>query len=66
MRTKGKRVHADIYLDHDKHRRLRGLSRRTRIPMAAYLREAVEDLLNKYAGTGKRPATSAPDRKVRS
>jgi predicted DNA-binding protein len=48
MRTKGKRIHADLYLDPEKHERLHRLSKTTRVPMAVYLREAVEDLLDKY------------------
>lgn len=60
MRTKGKRVHGDIYLDRDKHERLHSLSLRTRVPMAAYLREAVEDLLSKYEpGKPRRRVASA-------
>ena len=49
VRTKGKRVHADLYLDPGKHEQLHKLSAATRIPMAAYLREAVDDLLKKHA-----------------
>jgi hypothetical protein len=51
VRTKGNRVHADLYLDPEKHEQLRRLSELTRIPQAAYLREAVDDLLKKYAAT---------------
>ena len=51
VRTKGNRVHADLYLDPEKHRELQKLSKATRVPMAAYLREAVDDLLRKYAAT---------------
>src|SRR5438128_2317587 len=48
VRTKGKRVHADLYLDPEKHEQLQKLSGLSRIPMAAYLREAVDDLLEKH------------------
>jgi predicted DNA-binding protein len=51
VRTKGKRVHADLYLDPEKHEQLQKLSEFSRIPMAAYLREAVDDLLKKHAAT---------------
>ena len=54
VRTKGKRVHADLYLDPERHHELQRLSAFSRIPMAAYLREAVDDLLKKHATTLKK------------
>jgi predicted DNA-binding protein len=51
VRTKGKRVHADLYLDPETHEQLHKLSKFSRIPMAAYLREAVDDLLKKHGAT---------------
>lgn len=45
---KGNQVHASIYLSEATYASLKGLSDRTRIPMSAYLREAVDDLLAKY------------------
>ncbi len=36
------------YLDHDKHAALMKLSEKSRIPAAAYIREAVDMLLKKY------------------
>jgi hypothetical protein len=54
VRTKGKRVHADLYLDPERHEQLQRLSAFSRIPMAAYLREAVDDLLKKHAATLKK------------
>jgi predicted DNA-binding protein len=56
VRKKGNRVHADLYLDPDKHEQLQRLSGLTRIPQAAYLREAVDDLLRKYAATLRKAA----------
>ena len=55
---KGKRVLTSLYLDPPVHKALRRLSETTRVPAAAYLREAVEDLLKKYgvkAPGGKKP-----------
>ena len=49
MRKKGSRVHADLYLDPEKHEQLLRLSQLTRVPMAVFAREALDDLLDKYA-----------------
>jgi Ribbon-helix-helix domain len=54
----GKRVFTGVYFDRPQHDALRALSGRTRVPLAAYLREAVDMLLVKYgvkpkAGKGK-------------
>jgi predicted DNA-binding protein len=46
---KGKRVLTSLYLDPPVNEDLKRLSAVTRIPMAVYLREAVDDLLKKYA-----------------
>lgn len=54
VRKKGNRVHTDLYLDPEKHEELLKLKALTRIPVAEYLREAVDDLLQKYAATLKR------------
>lgn len=43
-----KRVFTGVYFDRPQHDALRQLSDRTRVPLAAYLREAVDDLLRKY------------------
>lgn len=43
-----KRVFTGVYFDRPQHDALRELSDRTRVPLAAYLREAVDDLLKKY------------------
>jgi predicted DNA-binding protein len=37
-------------------RRLRALSEATRVPQAAYLREALDDLLKKYAAALRKAA----------
>lgn len=42
------RDHQSIYLDHDKAELLDQVSAKTRIPKAALLREAVDDLLVKH------------------
>lgn len=51
VRKKGNRVHLDIYLDPDKHEQLQRLSELTLVPMAAYLRKAVDELLAKKEHT---------------
>jgi hypothetical protein len=43
-----KRVFTGVYFDRPQHDALRELSDRTRVPLAAYLREAVDMLLAKY------------------
>mgnify|MGYP001564636231 FL=1 len=43
-----KRVFTGVYFDRPQHDALRQLSIKTRVPLAAYLREAVDDLLKKY------------------
>jgi predicted DNA-binding protein len=42
------RLAAQLYLDHDKATLLDELSKQTRVPKQAYLREALDDLLVKY------------------
>ncbi len=48
---KGKQVQVMGYYSPDAAKQLRRLSALTRIPQAAYLREALDDLLKKYAAT---------------
>ena len=43
-----KRVFTGVYFDRPQHDALRKLSTTTRVPLAVYLREAVDDLLKKY------------------
>lgn len=43
-----KRVFTGVYFDRPQHDALRALSDSTRVPLAAYLREAVDMLLAKY------------------
>ena len=43
-----KRVFTGVYFDRPQHDALRQLSAETRVPLAEYLREAVNDLLKKY------------------
>jgi hypothetical protein len=50
-----KRVFTGVYFDRAQHDALRALSDRTRVPLAAYLREAVDMLLAKY-GVRKPPS----------
>jgi len=51
---KGRQAQTSIYLTVEMLERLQQLSKRSRISMAAYLREAVEDLLKKYEEPKKR------------
>ena len=51
---KGRQAQTSIYLPAEMLERLQQLSKRSRISMAAYLREAVEDLLNKHEEPKKR------------
>ena len=50
-KSKGNQTQITSYYDIDAVRQLKRLSETTRVPMAAYLREAVDDLLKKYAAT---------------
>ncbi len=47
-KDRDKRVFTGVYFDRAQHEALRSLSDRTRVPLAAYLREAVDMLLAKY------------------
>jgi hypothetical protein len=48
VKDQQKRVFTGVYFDRPQHDALRLLSNKTRVPLAAYLREAVDDLLKKY------------------
>lgn len=48
-KSKGKQVAMTGYYSADTVQQLQALSKATRVPQAAYLREALDDLLNKYA-----------------
>jgi hypothetical protein len=50
-KPKGKQAQITSYYDPDAVQQLKKLSEMTRVPQSAYLREALEDLLKKYAGT---------------
>ena len=50
-----KRVFTGVYFDRPQHDALRALSDETRVPLAAYLREAVDMLLAKYDRKVKAP-----------
>jgi predicted DNA-binding protein len=54
-RAKGKQAQVTSYYDPDAVQRLKALSEATRVPQAAYLREALDDLLKKY---GSKPQKS--------
>jgi hypothetical protein len=53
---RGNRVLTSLYVDPAVHDALKRLSAESRIPIAAYLREAVDDLLKKYRVTPARRA----------
>jgi predicted DNA-binding protein len=50
-KEKGNQTQITSYYDPDAVQRLKALSEATRVPQAAYLREALDDLLKKYAST---------------
>lgn len=50
-----KREKLALYLDADQITNLRKLSEITRVPVSVYIREAIDDLLKKYAKMLKRP-----------
>lgn len=50
-KSKGKQVQLAGYYDPEAVKHLRTLSAATRVPQSAYLREALEDLLRKYASS---------------
>lgn len=50
-----KRVFTGVYFDRAQHDALRNLSDQTRVPLAAYLREAVDMLLAKYGVRSAKP-----------
>jgi hypothetical protein len=54
-KDKDKRVFTGVYFDRPQHDALRALSDETRVPLAAYLREAVDMLLAKYGRKRKAP-----------
>ena len=49
--SKGKQAQVSTYFDPQQITELRRLSEITRVPQAAYMREALDDLLKKYATT---------------
>jgi predicted DNA-binding protein len=48
-KAKGNQAQITSYYDPDAVQRLKALSERTRVPQSVYLREALDDLLKKYA-----------------
>jgi len=54
-KDKDKRVFTGVYFDRAQHDALRALSDETRVPLAAYLREAVDMLLDKYGVKAAKP-----------
>ena len=54
--AKGKQKQVMGYYAPETVKQLRRLSEVTRVPQAAYLREALEDLLRKYAATLRKAA----------
>jgi predicted DNA-binding protein len=55
-KDKGKQKQVTTYYSPVDIEQLKRLSDITRVPQAAYLREALEDLLKKYAGTLRKAA----------
>jgi hypothetical protein len=52
-KDRDKRIFTGVYFDRPQHDALRALSDETRVPLAAYLREAVDMLLAKYGRKAK-------------
>jgi predicted DNA-binding protein len=50
-KAKGNQTAITGYYDPDAAQQLKALSETTRVPQSVYLREALDDLLKKYAGT---------------
>jgi predicted DNA-binding protein len=50
-KAKGHQTAITGYYDPESARQLKALVKATRVPQAAYLREALDDLLKKYAST---------------
>lgn len=55
-KPKGSQVQVMGYFSPDAVKELKRLSAATRVPQAAYLREALDDLLKKYATTLRKAA----------
>jgi hypothetical protein len=55
-RSKGKQTQVTSYYEPEVAEQLRKLSEVTRVPQAVYLREALDDLLKKYAATLRKAA----------
>jgi predicted DNA-binding protein len=53
VKKKTEQVKVSTYLSLDLAERLKALSDQTRVPQAAYFREAIEDLLKKYEAPRK-------------
>jgi predicted DNA-binding protein len=53
-KAKGNQTAITGYYDPDAAQRLKALSETTRVPQPVYLREALDDLLKKYAGALRR------------
>ena len=54
-KSKGKQTPMSGYYDHAAASQLYSLCARTGVPKAAYLREALDDLLRKYASAPRQP-----------
>jgi predicted DNA-binding protein len=50
-KSKGNQIQVTSYYEPETVQRLKALSGITRVPQAAYLREALDDLLKKYGAT---------------
>ncbi len=55
-RDKGTQSQITSYYNAEAVQKLKALSAATRVPQAAYLREALDDLLKKHAGTLRKSA----------
>jgi predicted DNA-binding protein len=62
---KGKQVQICSYYPPGMADQLKALAERTRVPLATYLREAAEDLLNKYGDVLQKPSPKPSGSKSR-
>lgn len=59
-KPKGNQTQITSYYAPDAVQRLKALSEVTRVPQSAYLREALDDLLKKYAGAIRKAKQAKP------
>lgn len=56
-----KKVSTTLYIDPDQYAALKALAKRTRVPVAVYMREAVDHVLDRYATSEDTEPAPEPD-----